>query len=408
MNPFWTRLLFAGMLVVVPSHLASAQTVPPGATPAGAAPAGGARFFTGHLEWTPKVNLPEAGLDSNVFGSATNPQDDWFAIFQPQVDARLPLGVADIAMQGGIDVVHFQRFTSERAVNRRFNSRATFLQTRFQPFAGVNLSVVKDRPNREFDQRARRSLREFTAGVVTGLTPRAKLELSAVRRSTLFNPGEQYRGIDLASQLNVVSNGGNAAIGIEITPFTSLLVGAGATRDEFTLRDSRVDNLRGDIGVEFAPDAVIRGRAMFGYHRLTPSGAESSTGFSGWESTVALSYTLRRRTRFDAQLNRGTNYSSLESRLFYVTTGGSIDIVHTLVGPLDLVLGGSLDQFAYAATPLLPSKLDRYDVVRGGVSVRVGTSMRIGMNYAQDRRRTPDARESFERHRVFTSISYGL
>lgn len=393
------RILLACLLVLFAVRPAPAQIFFPGGDP---------RFSSGPLSWTPALSLGEAGLDSNVFRSATHPKEDWFATVQPQVDARLTLGAAEIQAQGSGELVHFQRYTSERALNGRLFSRAQLNFTRVRPFAGVNVSVVKDRPNSEIDVRARRYQRGVTAGLVTQLTSRGALELGGARQTYLFYPEATYRGVDLAPRLNLVTTAANALLRFDMTPLTAVIVDADAARDEFTRRPGGTERFGANVGVRFAPDAIIRGRATVGYQRIVPYRTDEEFGYSGWQAAVDLSYTMFGRTRVDVRTSRSTNYSSLEDRLYFVSTGGGIDILQTLAGPVDLVLRGSIEELAYAPTSLLPSRTDRYDLVGGGLSVRVGSTMRVGLNYSLDRRLTPLAIEAFERRRIYTSIRYGF
>ena len=374
----------------------------------GSQPASDARFSSGPLEWTPRLEVREAGLDSNVFRSADNPKEDWFATIQPQIDTKLTLGIGEVEVTGIGELVHFQRYTSERAMNGRFNSRAELALARFRPFGGANVSVAKDRANSEIDLRARRYQRGFTGGVTANLSSRTSLEIAGNRQTNLFYPEATYRGIDLAPKLNVVTTEASAQFRIDLTPLTAVIVDARAGQDEFTLRPGGTENLRGNVGIRFAPDAVIRGRATVGYHRMTPVQTDDELGHTGWQAAADLSYTLLARTRFDVRMNRQTSYSALANRPFYVSTGGSLNILQTLVGPIDLLLQGSLEQLAYAATAILPSRVDRYELWGGGVSFRAGSTMRIGLNYSQERRVAPLVTESFERRRIYTSFAYGL
>jgi hypothetical protein len=201
---------------------------------------------------------------------------------------------------------------------------------------------------------------------------------------------------------------------VTLTPFTSLLLDASVSRDDFPFRPSAsTDNVRGDLGFEFAPDAVIHGRAMVGFHSLRPRYGEATAGslpaFDGITSSSEIGYTLLDVTRITGRFARESNYSILTSEPLYVSTGGGLDVVQTLFGPVDLNLRASRERLGYVETAVAAGHRDVADTVGGGFSIRVGSDAVIAVMYDNTDRRSNAGRDfEYRRHRVYTTVTYGF
>lgn len=368
------------------------------------------RFQTGQLSWTPTITLRDAGLDTNVYDTPTDPKRDRLAVVSPQVDGVLELGSGSLSLAGSADFVYFQRYTEERSINKRVSARAEVPLSRLRPFGGISYSDARERQNSEIDLRARRTDREVTAGVGLSLTSRATLEVAARRWDSRFRQGEIFRGVELATRFNRDTNGASARIRYNVSPLTTFSLEADASRDHFVLSpEFDADNLRATAGFLFAPDAIIKGRALVGYHKLSPRGTRTF-GYDGLTASVDIGYVLMGRTRFDARLLRDTSYS-LEVQPFYVRTTYGGEILHNLVGPVDVIARASREHLDYESIPdrlILAHTLEvnRYG---GAVAIRAADRMRLSVNYEFAEREgltLPD--RHYERARFYTTVSYGF
>lgn len=372
------------------------------------------RFVMGPLQWTPTLQLRDAGIDSNMFNSPEDAKQDVGGSFMPQVDSLLTLGVMQAATQGSVEYVYFERFKNERAVNGRVASRMAFPLSRIQPTATVSWARVKERPTSEIDVRAARTDRGYGAGLTTKLTTRFAVNADIARQEVQYDSGHSFRGVDLASQLNRQTTIITTGIRVAVSPLTALFTEGSVGRDEFALQSSRnTDNLRGTVGFEFAPDAVIRGRALVGYHNMQPQHASTEPGgatrFSGLTSAVDLSYTLLGRTQFSPRFSRDTTYSISTTQPYFVSTVGGLEILQTLVGPLALVLRGSREKLAYPPTDIDVARTEFVEIYGGGLSVRISTQGRVGVNYEDTKRRSSGgALFGYARRRIYTTVTYGF
>jgi hypothetical protein len=372
------------------------------------------RFVSGPLTWTPVFQLREAGIDSNVFNAASDPREDNVGIASSQLDSALTLGVLQASTQGSLDYQYFERYKSERGLNRRVSTHVEFPVTRFSPTATLSWAHVKERSGNEIDIRAPRTDWGYALGIQAKVTPRIAVTATGGKLSSRYERGLVFRGVELASQLDRETLLGSLSTRVTLTPLTSLMLDASVGRDRFPFRpDVATDNIRGTVGVEFAPDAVIRGKASIGYHSLQPHRRAVSDGsmaaFDGITSATELGYTLLGVTRFGGRFSRDSNYSISTTNSIYVSTAGGLDIFQRLVGPIDLNLRASREQLKYRETELASGHTDFADVVGGGLSITVGSGATVALLYENSQRRsTAGPQFEYTRRRLYTTVTYGF
>ena len=373
-------------------------------------PAG--RFLLGPVGWTPTIAIREAGLDSNVLNASTSQgvEEDKVVSFTPRVDFRAPLGMVELSSRAGVDVVYFQRLEDQRAVNGQISGRAVFPMTRVRPAISMQWERRKDRTGNELDVRVPQTLRSYGAEVTTQLGSRYALHVGATRRQIEYDGDAAFRDVNVGRQLNRTTLELGAALRTSLTPLTTFVVEGRHERDSFTLTPERqMDNVRGTAGLEFTPDAVIRGSASIGYHRMTTRG---ETGFptSGLVTSMNLGYTLLGRTQFLGRVSRETTYSVLADEEYYLSTITAFDVLHNLVGPVDVVARVARERMDYSITPGgAGGRLDRARTVAGGLSFRISETGRIGVELDVTRREsTAGPTAEFERRRLFTTMTYGF
>jgi len=254
----------------------------------------------------------------------------------------------------------------------------------------------------------------FSLGILTRLTSRTSLTLSAGKQKSNYDRGIVFRDVELATQLDRESDQAIAAARVSLTPLTTLSIDGSAGRDHMPLRpQAETENFRMNAGVDFAPDAVIRGRAGVGYHVMQPRHTDASNAtagsFSGLTSDVNLSYTLLGVTRFTGNLVRDASFSASPVQPSYVSTRTSLDIVQAIAGPIDLTLRGGREKLAYPATVLAAARNDYANVLGGGLQIRIGSQGTIGLLYDKsDRRSSGGSQFGYKRRRIYTTITYGF
>ena len=389
--------------------IVAAIAVPRSAVAQVAQPTG--RFISGPLVWTPTFTLREAGVDSNVFNTPLNPQQDVTAGAVSSVSSVLTLGILQAATDGSLEYLYFDRFAQERGLNRRVSTHLEFPVSRFSPDVTIAWERVKDRAGNEIDTRAPRTGLSYAAGIQTRVGSRLAVTATVGKQKETYERGVSFRDVEIAQQLNRESTLGTVTGRLTLTPLTALAVDASVGRDDFPLKPAAAnDNVRLDAGFEFAPDAIIRGRAAVGYHSMSPRQSVSNAvaaNFSGVTSVVDLSYTLLGLTRFTGRFSHDSNYSIDTSQPYYVSTAGALEVLQTLFGPVALTVRASREKLDYPATDLDVAHVDFADMFAGGPTIRMGPQAVIALLYDNAERRSPRGPEfGYQRHRIYTTVTY--
>lgn len=369
-----------------------------------------ARFQTGVFAWTPTITLRDAGFDTNVFDEARDPKRDTVAILTPRVDGLVETGTWSLAVSGHADFVYFEHYTNERSINRGTTGRLDLQLSRVRPFVAAGYLDTRERQNSEIDLRARRSERDVSAGARVQVLSRTAFEVSVRRADLNFREGQVFRAQDLAERLNRASTSAAGRMLVELSPLTTLNIEGTVSRDRFAHRPLQdTDNVRVTTGFEFAPDAIIRGRASLGYHQMAPRGPEA-LGFRGFIAGVDLSYVLLGRTRFDARVSRDTTYS-LEQQPYFLQTVYGGEVTHNVIRPVDLIGRFTREWLDYPGIPErnLSPHLDHLNRYGGGVAIRPSERLRLSVNYEFAERVSGESVDlSFDRRRMYTVITYGF
>jgi hypothetical protein len=368
------------------------------------------RFQTGPVAWTPVLTLREAGIDTNVFDEAANPRQDMTAVLSPQVTATLGLASMRVSTGAALDFVYFETYTSERGVNGRGTARLEAPLSRFRPFGQVGYLNSRERQSPEIDTRARRAQRELGGGLGIEVGGRAVVELSAQWSDLRYDQGQEFRDVDLGESLNRESRGVTGAVRYALSPLTQFVIDTGYSEDRFVSRpEQNTENLRASAGFEFAPDAIIRGRAVVGFRRIIAVDPAAGLSAEGVTTAVDLTYVLLGRTRFGGRIGRDRNYS-IEAP-HYLQTTYAFDVLHELFGPFDLTGVAARDRLEYPAQldlGLTPH-VDFVNRYGGGLGIRGGDRLRIGFNFElTERDSAVSADRNFDRRRLFTTVTYGF
>ena len=374
----------------------------------------GGRFITGPLAWTPTLQIHDAGVDSNVFNDPFGPKQDVTASALSRVNSILTLGVLRATTLGSVEYNYFEKYATERGLNRRVATRVELPVSRFSPNLSASWGHVKERSGNEIDIRTPRTDLAYAAGIETSLTSRMSIIATGGRQKSTYASGFTFHDIDIARQLNHESMSATLTARLALTALTSLSIDATAFHDDFPFRPAAAtDNGRIDGRLEFAPDAVIRGSASVGYHVMQPyyrRAANTVAGaFSGITSTVDLGYTMFGVTRFATHFSRDASYSLYTDQPYYLSTTGGLQILQKLFGPVDLDLHGTIERMDYPRTDAEPARLDTSDVAAGGLSIRVAPQSVISLVYENSERRSARGREfGYQRRRLYTTITYGF
>jgi hypothetical protein len=368
------------------------------------------RFQSGVVSWTPTLTLRDAGVDTNLYGEAENPHRDTVAVLSPQVSGVVKLAAADLRFEGLAEFVYYQRYTSERSVNRGASLRADFRGTRLRPFVRGSFLDTRERTNSEIDIRARRASRDAAAGLGVRVTPRGTLEVEGAVSQHTFSQDAVFRGVLLADHLNRRVSAGHLRFRYEVTPLTQFIVESTASRDRFMRTPAYdTDNYSVHTGFRFDPTAILSGRATVGFHRLEPVGS-LAFGYEGITAAVELRYVLLQHTRFDVRVGRDTDYS-VEAQPYFVQSMYGAEVRHNLAGPIDVIGRASRERLDYPGIPerFIPADAMRVHRYGGGVAYQPGPHLQLTVNYEVTNRDSDLlAERRYERRRAYTTLTYGF
>jgi len=372
------------------------------------------RFITGPLAWTPTFELRDAGIDSNVFNTPTDPKQDTTATARSQVDSVLKLGLLRATTVGSLAYNYFEQYTSQRGLNRRVATQLEMPAARFSPNVTASWARLKERSGNEIDIRTPRTDLSYAGGLQARLTSKLSIIAAAGRQKTTYDSGFTFHDTEVARQLNRETTMATVMARVPLTPLTTLSIDATAAHDDFSFRPAAAtDNGRLDARFEFAPDAVIRGAASVGYHSMQPyyrqTTRSTTAAFSGITSSIDLGYTLLGVTRFVGHFARDANYSLYINQPYYLSTSGGLEILQRLFGPVDLNVRGSVESLDYPPTEIEGAYLDTAKTFAGGLSIRVSREAVLALLYDNSERRSARGREfEYQRRRIYTTITYGF
>ncbi len=365
-------------------------------------------IHAGPVGLRPSLSVTNAGVDSNVFNSADNPQEDFTATIVPRIVARVRAGRLMFSYGAASDFVYFRDFEDEQALNFASDVRLEANLGHLQPYISTGWVSTKDRLNAELDARAPRTQRTIMGGTRILVASRTTLVFNARRADLDFDEGTEFDGADLAHNLNSRADSFEGGVQLALTPLTTLNLTTSVQRDRFDSAPERNANtFRVTPSLQFDPTSLIRGTVLVGYRKfdtLDPLLPD----YSGVIVQVLAGYTLLERTKFDVDLARDVQYSYEDLEPYYLSTGGRLTVTHQLVGPFDVQAFGGRQSLGYRTTAGAgDSRTDRVETFGAGAGYRFHTQYRVGFTWEHNRRRSDLQDRRYERDRLFASLTYG-
>jgi hypothetical protein len=373
-----------------------------------------ARGHVGPFYLTPKVLLKELGIDGNVFNEAGEQKSDFAVTLAPKLDVWVPMARRALLQTTlAPDLVWYAQYDTERSVNPLLTTRGEVYLSRVTLFGENGYLNTRQRPNYEVDARSRRVERNLTAGLDVALSPTTALELAGRQTTQRHDSDAEFDGTSLERALNRETRSLQLTARHRLTPLTTLAVRNDIRQDRFALqpaRDSR--SFQAMPGVEFAPQALLKGTAYVGYRRFTPSVPEVLPEFSGLVGEIGLSYTLLGATTFGASYRREITYSYSELQPFFVDNAIGVTVRRAIGRRFDVLLSGDRHEYDYqnarTAGPDVAARLDVTRAYAASLGYRVGRDGRIGFGVSYAERESTLQQRGYTNLRFGSSFSYGF
>jgi hypothetical protein len=378
------------------------------------APREAAQIEFGSLSIYPSVRLIDVGMDENVYNDAVNTTEDFTFTVASKALAVLRLGLNELMFSSGSDYVWFREQASERSTNVTYAVRFNLSASRFKPFIGAERTRTRTRPSVEIDARAQRLDHMAVAGTNFNVTERTAITATARYTDSTFDEGERFRGVRLDDPLNSRAQSYAAGVRYAVTPLTTLVVTGNYEDERFRrspLRNSKSYSVT--PGVEFAPEAAIRGSFSAGYQLFAPDNPELADN-RGFIMEGALNWSIAGRTTFDLGVRRNVNYSYQDTEPMYLQTGARLVVTQRLFGPIGVQGSAERQHLSYrwrhgvSPTPGAELREDTSDVYGGGVLVDLGRGFSVLLGAEKARRHSAaDPRQNFNRTRLLSNVTIG-
>ena len=364
----------------------------------------------GPLGLTPTVSVTNLGVDTNVFNSSVDPQQDFTFTATPRLQARLRSGRALLSGALASGFVYYQEFDDQRSIDYSTQGRADFDLGWFQPYALAERTDTRDRFSVELDLRSPRVSTVIEGGGRMIFTPSTGFRFDARRSTVTFEDGQVYEGVPLSETLNSHTTVLEGGLDLYLTPLTTVTVMVTGQQDRFESSPERdADTFRVMPTIRLESPAIIQGTFGIGYRHFDGRNP-SLPDYTGLVYQGSLSHVIADRTKVDLGLTRDVQYSFEVAEPYYVTNAVRVGLTHQLRDNVDIRGSASRDRLDYhAQTDITASedRRDRVDIVSAGFGYRARPNLRVGVDVEYTRRLSPLAEREYDRTRVLGSVSYG-
>ncbi|CAN5517761.1 hypothetical protein BH23ACI1_BH23ACI1_13740 [soil metagenome] len=373
-----------------------------------------ARGHIGPFYVTPSVLLKELGVDSNVFNAAGEPQSDFTFTLKPALNVWVPMAQrAMVKATIAPDMVWYAEHATERSVNPDVTVRGDVYLNRITLFGERGYLSTRERPNHEVDVRSRHVRETVAAGVSVAVTPKLSVQVAGRQVDIRYDTGTEFDGTSLARTLNRETRGVQLTLRHRLTPLTTLALRSEVLEERFEFSPMRnSDSRRVMPGVEFAPQALIKGSAYVGYRTFTPLFPEALPEFGGIVGELGLSYALLGSTVFGASYRRDLTYSYSELQPFFVDNAVGASIRRALGRRFDLLLSGDRHKYDYrnmvTAGPDLAPRVDTTWAYGASLGYRIGRESRIGFGVSHLQRESTNQARTYKNLRFGTTFGHGF
>lgn len=363
-------------------------------------------FKLGPVYFTPKLELKNAGVNTNLYNSQTGAIPDTSIVLSPSVSGALPVGRRlRLTGKGYLDFNYFHNYQSERSIDGAGEGRAEVDVGRFTLFGGGGGGQWKQRFSIDLDERLLRQEKWATTGFLLKVRRKISVTLSGTGRVYEYEPS-QVSGTSVQRALDRNELTATAQLRYTLTSQTTLLASADAIEDRFLkqLVEPRITrSYRYLGGFEFGERAFINGKILAGFREI-PSGQRTAP-YRGPALSVSASLPLLRLGRFTGLADRDVFYSvggaGIELvRNSYVSTTlrgeASFELPFRLIGIGFFGLQEAKYLLPYRSGNTFSPRVEHLWTSGGSILRRIGTTIRVGGTIAWERRVSTVPGSSYE------------
>jgi len=358
------------------------------------------RFRVGPIALTPRLELRNAGVDTNVFVTPTSPVEDTAVVLRASSDVFVPIGRRmRLAGTGWIDFNYFASEADQRSTDPGGQGRVEVDAWRLTFLAGGGGFRSRQLYSTDIDERIKRTEQWVNGGVQLRLTSRLRAEAGVESHEYRWNPTPE-QDASVKDQLDRDSDVWKGGLRYKLTSLTMLVASAEKIDDTFLVAPpglATTTSYRYLGGFEFGERAFITGRFVGGLRDIPSDKAGSVVPYTGPVFQGSISAPFLQRLRLNLGYDRDVYYSATGGRLEEVIlrntyTYGRLNASLDIDAPLNLVLRltGGYENANYLRPFVVPGgAIDRRDqIYLGGASLlrRVSENGLIGLTAVHTRR----------------------
>jgi hypothetical protein len=367
-----------------------------------------------------RLQLKNAGIDTNVFQTFQDPVRDAVVVLSPRVDGVVPVGRRlRITGFGLLERSYYRRQGQERSTDFYGEGRADLDLGSLHLFGGGGGGRFTQRFSLDVDERLPRHEKRAHAGATLSLSRRLSVTGQAATEVLTFARGVFRLGGDVKEAMDRNTLTATGQVRFALTPRTSLVASADALEDRFFSQPVGMPRRRRSHrylgGLEFGERAVVTGRVLAGVREFPGTLAEGSPPYRGPVLAADLAFSVRQRARLRLVGERDVLYASSlvdlgtvryrNAFVFRRYLGeAALDLPLRLVGLLSAGFEEAqyLLPYPYPDAFLLADRLDHRWTAGIGLQRRFGSSVRAGGHISWARRASSIPYFSYE------GLRYGL
>ena len=276
------------------------------------------RFRAGPVALTPRLELKNAGVDTNVLIAPTNPVEDTSIVLRLSSDLFVPAGRrVRVAGTAWLDFNYFASESDQRSTDPGAQGRVEVDAGQLTFVAGGGAFHSRQLYSTDIDERVKRTEEWLNGGVRLRLTSLLRLDAGVEdHRYRWYPTPEQDPAI--ADQLDHDSTVWKGVLRYKVTPLTHLVASAEKMDDTFLVAPpglATTTSYRYLAGFEFGEKAFLTGRFVGGVRSIPEDDAGSVAPYTGpaFQGSIALPFLQRFRLNL-----------SYDRDVYYSATGGLI------------------------------------------------------------------------------------
>jgi hypothetical protein len=363
----------------------------------------------GPVRITPGLVIRDMGVDNNVKNESVDPKSDFTFAVAPSANVAFRMRRLRASYDLTTEYVYFHTYEEEGGVNTSSLARIEFDLGRLRPYATAQGVDTKTRLNREVDARARHHDTTYGAGASMRVAARTQVLFNASTGKVAYDPGEEFRGVDLSTSFDGRREMMEAGLGFELTPITTLKMMTTREQQRFELSPDRNSNTwRLAPTLQFTPDGLLTGSATVGYRRFDMI-SPLLPDYSGVFAAVTVGASIYSRHQLQANVSHDVHYSYDQTTLYYLSTATGFTWTTVVAGPIDVRATASRSVMDYRGEGTTDAGEDLFVTYGGGVGYRFTPRARLGVDVDWSHRESSrSAEREYRNHRLFAGLTWGV